>query len=69
MKDENIDVLIIGAGPSGCVAAAYLHDQGFSIKVVEKNKFPRFVIGESLLPRWMDHFDEGGLCELSLIPI
>lgn len=60
---ENIDVLIIGAGPSGCVAAAYLHNQGLSIKVVEKNSFPRFVIGESLLPRCMDHFEEVGLLE------
>lgn len=63
MNDEHIDVLIIGAGPSGCVAAAYLQQQGFSIKVIEKSKFPRFVIGESLLPRCMDHFEEVGLLE------
>ncbi len=62
-NDKNIDVLIIGAGPSGCVAASYLHSRGFSIKVVEKNKFPRFVIGESLLPRCMDHFEEVGLLD------
>jgi flavin-dependent dehydrogenase len=62
-KDMNIDVLIIGAGPSGCVAASYLHHEGFSIKVVEKSKFPRFVIGESLLPRCMDHFEEVGLLD------
>lgn len=60
---ENVDVLIIGAGPSGCVAASYLHNEGFSIKVVEKNKFPRFVIGESLIPRCMDHFDAVGLLD------
>ncbi|MEO9891981.1 NAD(P)/FAD-dependent oxidoreductase [Aurantibacter sp.] len=60
---ENIDVLIIGAGPSGAVAAAYLHNEGFSIKVVEKNKFPRFVIGESLIPRCMDHFEAVGLLD------
>lgn len=58
-----IDVLIIGAGPSGCVAASYLHNKGLNIKVVEKNKFPRFVIGESLLPRCMDHFEEVGLLD------
>ncbi|WP_103863447.1 NAD(P)/FAD-dependent oxidoreductase [Aquimarina sp. I32.4] len=63
MNDENIDVLVIGAGPSGCVAASYLHTQGFKVKVVEKNLFPRFVIGESLLPRCMDHFEEVGLLE------
>ncbi len=60
---ENVDVLIIGAGPSGCVAASYLHNEGFSIKVVEKNKFPRFVIGESLIPRCMDHFEAVGLLD------
>lgn len=64
MAKESLDVLIIGAGPSGCVAAAYLQKQGFKIKIVEKSKFPRFVIGESLLPRCMEHFEEVGLIEL-----
>lgn len=64
MKDVNVDVLIIGAGPSGCVAAAYLHQQEVSLLVVEKSKFPRFVIGESLLPRCMDHFEEVGLLDV-----
>tara|TARA_R110002049_G_scaffold73966_2_gene191061 strand:+ start:400 stop:1653 length:1254 start_codon:yes stop_codon:yes gene_type:complete len=64
VSDENVDVLIIGAGPSGCVAASYLHNNGISVKVVEKNKFPRFVIGESLLPRCMDHFEEVGLLDV-----
>lgn len=63
MNNENVDVLIIGAGPSGSVAAAYLHERGYSIKVVEKNKFPRFVIGESLIPRCMEHFDAVGLVD------
>ena len=60
---KSVDVLIIGAGPSGCVAASYLHNKGLNVKVIEKSKFPRFVIGESLLPRSMDHFDESGLLE------
>lgn len=63
MRKEQIDVLIIGAGPSGSVAAAYLFNEGFSVKVVEKNKFPRFVIGESLIPRCMDHFEAVGLLD------
>ncbi len=58
-----VDVLVIGAGPSGCVAASYLHDRGYNVKVVEKSKFPRFVIGESLLPRCMDHFEQSGLLD------
>lgn len=63
MNDVHVDVLIIGAGPSGCVSASYLHTQGLNVKVIEKNKFPRFVIGESLLPRCMDHFEEVGLLD------
>ncbi|RKR14518.1 flavin-dependent dehydrogenase [Maribacter vaceletii] len=63
MIQENVEVLIIGAGPSGSVAASYLHNNGFKVKVVEKSTFPRFVIGESLLPRCMDHFDEVDLLQ------
>ncbi|PUV24881.1 NAD(P)/FAD-dependent oxidoreductase [Sphingobacterium athyrii] len=61
MNVEEVDILIIGAGPSGAVAAGYLQKQGVKIKVVEKSRFPRIVVGESLIPRVMDHFDEAGL--------
>jgi flavin-dependent dehydrogenase len=61
--DETVDVLIIGAGPSGSVASSYLHNQGVTVKVIEKSKFPRFVVGESLLPRCMEHFKEVGLLD------
>jgi len=60
MSIENVDVLIIGAGPSGCVSSSYLHQNNIKVKVVEKTKFPRLVVGESLIPRVMDHFDEAG---------
>lgn len=63
MKNETVEVLVIGAGPSGCVAASYLHNNGVKVKVVEKSQFPRFVIGESLLPRCMDHFEEADLLD------
>lgn len=63
MKSENVDVLVIGAGPSGAVSASILHQKGFKVKVIEKEKFPRFVIGESLIPRCMDNFDEAGFIE------
>lgn len=63
MKNINTDVLVIGAGPSGSVASAYLKNEGIDVIVVEKTKFPRFVIGESLLPRSMDHFKEVGLLD------
>jgi flavin-dependent dehydrogenase len=63
MLKEFVDVLIIGAGPSGCVSASYLHMNNVKIKVVEKTKFPRLVVGESLIPRVMDHFTEAQLFE------
>ncbi len=63
MNTENVDVLVIGAGPSGCVSASYLKNNNVDVKIVEKSKFPRYVIGESLLPRCMDHFEEVGLLE------
>ncbi len=61
--DSKCDVLIIGAGPAGSLSAAILKDRGWNVKVLEKQKFPRFVIGESLLPRCMDHLREAGLLE------
>ena len=60
MKTEKVDVLVIGAGPAGSVAAAIVNKYGLNVKMVEKLKFPRFVIGESLLPRSMDAFEEAG---------
>jgi flavin-dependent dehydrogenase len=63
MTKEFVDVLVIGAGPSGCVSASYLHKNNVKIKVVEKTKFPRLVVGESLIPRVMDHFAEAELFE------
>src|SRR6266481_6444530 len=44
------EVLIIGAGPAGSSAAAILGEQGRRVLVLEREKFPRYHIGESLLP-------------------
>lgn len=64
MKKDAVDVLVIGAGPSGTVAAAALQQRGLTCRIVEKQQFPRFVIGESLLPRCMEHFEEVGLLDV-----
>lgn len=61
---SQVDVLVIGAGPSGAIATAILQKKGYQVKVVEKTLFPRFVIGESLLPRCMDHLEEAGLLDV-----
>ena len=63
MKKEIVEILIIGAGPSGMVSASYLHNQGIKVLVVEKAIFPRFQIGESLIPQCMDNLEEAGLLE------
>ncbi|WP_306304540.1 FAD-dependent oxidoreductase, partial [Methylogaea oryzae] len=44
------DVLIIGAGPSGSVAASLLKQRGRRVVILEKERFPRFSIGESCCP-------------------
>jgi len=57
------DVVIIGAGPSGAVAGALLNKRGHSCQIIERQHFPRFSIGESLLPHCMDFLDEAGMLE------
>ena len=60
---NRIDVAVIGAGPAGSVAAAYLAARGYSVEVVERVHFPRFSIGESLLPQSMAFLEEAGLLD------
>ncbi|MHC4400448.1 MAG: NAD(P)/FAD-dependent oxidoreductase [Planctomycetota bacterium] len=48
--DRKYDVVIIGGGPAGATAAAVLADKGRRVLVLERDKFPRYHVGESLLP-------------------
>jgi len=63
MNTEKIDVLVIGAGPAGTVAASIVNRAGFKVRIVEKLRFPRFQIGESLLPRCMEALAEAGFVD------
>src|SRR6185369_4468907 len=57
------DVLIIGAGPSGAVAATFLAQKGYDVLVLERQKFPRFSIGESLLANSAQILHEAGMLD------
>ena len=44
------DAIVIGAGPSGSTAAAVLASKGRRVLAIEREKFPRYHVGESLIP-------------------
>lgn len=47
---ESARVLVVGGGPAGSTAAGLLASQGFDVVLLEKERFPRYHIGESILP-------------------
>ncbi len=59
--DPQTEVVIIGGGPAGSTAATILAQAGRKTLVLEKEKFPRFHIGESLLPYNRQIFEEIGI--------
>ncbi|MEP7072278.1 MAG: NAD(P)/FAD-dependent oxidoreductase [Verrucomicrobiota bacterium] len=61
--EETYDVAIIGGGPAGSTAATLLAQAGRRVIVLERDKFPRFHIGESLLPFTMSTFNRLGIQE------
>ena len=63
MKNDLYDVAIIGGGPAGSTAATLLAQAGRRVIVFEREKFPRFHIGESLLPFSVQTFDRLGVRE------
>ncbi len=64
MSSPNVyDTLVIGGGPAGCSAAAILAEFGHRVLVLEREKFPRYHIGESLLPFTYQPLERLGLIE------
>ncbi len=61
MRTESTQILIIGAGPAGSVAAGMLRQQGRQVLMLEREQFPRFSIGESLLPQSMEYIEAAGM--------
>lgn len=61
--NKQYDVIIIGGGPAGATAAAVLGEKGHRVLVLEREKFPRYHIGESLLPFTFYPLERLGLVE------
>jgi flavin-dependent dehydrogenase len=60
---ERRQVVVIGAGPSGAIAAALLKRKGHDVLMIERQHFPRFSIGESLLSHCLDFVEEAGMLD------
>ncbi|MVU81301.1 FAD-dependent oxidoreductase [Nocardia sp. ET3-3] len=60
---ENYDVIVVGGGPAGSTTAGLLAKRGRRVLLLEKEKFPRYHIGESLVPGLMPVLDELGATE------
>ena len=59
----NADIAVIGGGPAGSAAAAMLARQGWQVVLLERERFPREHVGESLLPASMPVLEELGAME------
>lgn len=59
--DTDADIVVIGGGPGGSTVATMLSRQGFSVMLLERERFPREHVGESLLPASMPILDELGV--------
>lgn len=58
---QQADVVVIGGGPAGSMAATYLAQKGYKVVLLEKAKHPRYVVGESLIPHFWKYCDLAGV--------
>lgn len=62
-QDHHFDVILIGGGPAGSSAAALLAAHGHRVLILERDKFPRYHVGESLIPFTFHPLQRLGLIE------
>lgn len=63
MNHKHYDVVVIGGGPAGSTLSTFLARKGYSVLVIEREKFPRFHVGESLLPGTQLIWEKLGIAE------
>jgi flavin-dependent dehydrogenase len=62
-QPQDCDVFVVGGGPAGSTIAALLAERGWNVVIAEKDRHPRFHIGESLLPLNIELFERLGVLD------
>lgn len=60
---KDYDAIVIGGGPAGSTAGALLAEKGWKVLIIEKEKFPRYHVGESLMPYCYFTFERLGVID------
>jgi flavin-dependent dehydrogenase len=57
------DIVVVGGGPAGSLAATYLSQKGYHVVLFDKQTHPRYAVGESLIPDFWKYTDAAGVSE------